>query len=177
MEIRHKLGVADARAALVSDEQYGVAVRDLVRGCVHRCLASLFIVDPTPANDGDLVVDALLHDLAGAQWRGADVRLLIGGSRENGRIRDATLLGRARAQQLGVEARLLAARDQRSDHTKVVVVDDTVLVGSHNWSAGALTGQTQDSVLIQDRNLAAYFTHRFESRWRNGLEGGFHVSR
>lgn len=165
--------LAAARAALVPDDVYRTVAASLVNGAAGHCLASLFIVDPNPLEDSDLVVDALLHDMAGAAWRGADSRLLIGGSRDNARIRDACLLARARAQELGLPARLLAATDHRSDHAKIVVADDAVLLGSHNWSPGALTDQTQDSVLIRDAALAGWFTTRFEALWAVARAEGF----
>ncbi len=165
--------VETATAALVPDQSYRDVVSGLITRAANHCLASLFIVDPDPLSDTDLVVDALLHDLAGAAWRGADARLLIGGSRGTARIRDVCLLARARAQSLGIPTRLLAATEQRSDHAKIVVADDAVLLGSHNWSPGALTGQTQDSTLIRNTALAGYFVTRFETQWLIAREEGF----
>jgi len=165
--------LAAARAALVPDDTYRTVAAALVTGAAGHCLASLFIVDPDPLEDSELVVDALLLDMAGAVWRGVDSRLLIGGSRDNARIRDACLLARARAQELGLPARLIAATDQRSDHAKIVVADDAVLLGSHNWSPGALANQTQDSVLIRDAGLAGRFATRFEALWAIARAEGF----
>ena len=170
-------GVESAQAALVSDSHYHEVVSRLIRTAAHHCLCMLFIVDPDPLEDPELRVDGLLQDLAAAAWRGVDARLLIGGSRSNGRILDATLLARARAQSLDIETRLVAGAEQRSNHAKLVVVDGRCLLGSHNWSPGALTDQTQDSVLVEDAALAAYFVSRFEAQWQTARQEGFDVPR
>ena len=162
----YPIGVHGASCALVADQHYAEIVSRLIHSAEHYCLCCLFIVDPDPLDDLELRVDRVLLDLASAVWRGVDARLLIGGSRENWRIRDATLVAHQRARQYGIDSRLMAPNtEQRSIHDKWLVVDDDVLLGSHNWSGGAFSGQVQDSVLVRNTDLAAYFVHRFEQRW------------
>ena len=162
----YPIGVSNVSCALVSDQSYADIVSGLIRSAEHYCLCCLFIVDPDPMDDFELRVDRVLLDLAGASWRGVETRLLIGGSRENWRIRDATFVAHKRAQHYGIQSRLMAPNfEQRSIHDKWLVVDQDVLLGSHNWSGGALNGQVQDSVLMRNKDLAAYFVHRFEQRW------------
>jgi phosphatidylserine/phosphatidylglycerophosphate/cardiolipin synthase-like enzyme len=48
---------------------------------------------------------------------------------------------------------------------KLVVADDHVLTGSHNWSGGAFEGQVQDSVMVTSPDLAAYLSAVFETQW------------
>ncbi len=171
------IGIVDTDCASVSDAQYKEVVHSVIRESVHYCFCMLFIVDPDPITDAALEVDSILRELAEAAWRGTDARLLIGGSRTNGRILDSTLLARKRAQQLGIPCRLSAAREQRSNHSKLVASDKYCLLGSHNWSSGALTSQLQDSVLINDEALAAYFASRFIDHWHSAKEDGFDVPR
>lgn len=168
-------GVVDVDVSLVPDATYRRVLEGVIDRATKHCLCALFIVDPDPLEDSELLVDAVLHRLAAAAWRGVDARLVIGGSRDNARIRDACLLARARAAALGVPTRLLTATEQRSDHAKIVVADKRVLLGSHNWTAGALTDQTQDSLLIDSTALAAYFATRFVKQWLAAREEGFDV--
>ena len=49
------------------------------------------------------------------------------------------------------------------------VADETVLLGSHNWSPGSFNRDTQDSVRIASAPLAEFLAIDFESRW---LEAG-----
>jgi len=170
-------GIASAGVALVSDAAYRKAAAAIIERAKFHCLAMVFIVDPDPIEDEKLSVDSLLQDLAAAAWRGVDARLIVGGSRENRDILDGCLLARSRAISLGAPARLLAATEQRSVHTKMLVTDNRVLLGSHNWSPGALGGQRQDSVLVEDSALAAFLISRFEQQWVNARAEGFDVPR
>lgn len=159
------VGVLDARARLVADDEYLPQIRALVAGARQTCLCSMFIVDLTPRVHGRPIVDSVLADLAEARWRGVDVRLLIGGSRDNTEIAETADVARARALQFGIPVRWVTSHPRRGTHAKLVIVDDFVLTGSHNWSAGAFTNQTQDSVLVASKDLALYLTAMFERSW------------
>lgn len=160
------VGVRNARVRLVPDEQYLPELRSLIAGARQTCLCSLFIVDLTPKPWGRVLVDTVLGDLAAAYWRGVDVRLLIGGSRDNIEIAETANTARARARELGIPVLWVTSRPRRGSHAKLVVVDDFVLTGSHNWSAGAFVNQTQDSVLVASKDLALYLTETFEQSWQ-----------
>jgi phosphatidylserine/phosphatidylglycerophosphate/cardiolipin synthase-like enzyme len=171
-----EITVPDARVSAVPDEQYGPVCRDLIRAARRRCLCSVFIVDTWPWRDNDLVIDALLIDLASTAWRGADVRLLIGGSRSNLQLAEVAAAARARARELGIACRwLTSVPGRRGSHVKLVIADDDVLTGSHNWSSGAFEGQTQDSVHVRSAALAAYLADTFEQQWRRTPAEAAHV--
>jgi phosphatidylserine/phosphatidylglycerophosphate/cardiolipin synthase-like enzyme len=158
-------GVLRPRVRLVSDGAYHSEVRALVAAAERSLLCSLFIVDPLPLSDSELIVDELLEDLAAARWRGVDVRLLLGGSRDNFGIAQTADLARARALQLDIPCRWLTSHKVRGSHAKFVVADDYVLTGSHNWSAGAFGDQTQDSVLVLSPDFAAHVAALFQQQW------------
>lgn len=162
------VAVAAARAALVSDTRYLATLLALAQRARTRLLCSVFIVDVTPTERGQLPVDDMLRAMADATWRGTDTRLLIGGSRNNIALAEAADAARARALELGLECRWLSGRAVRGSHTKIVVADERVLTGSHNWSPGALVGerQTQDSVLVKSPDLAMVLARRFETQWQ-----------
>ena len=158
-------GVEGVRARIVSDTQYGPALISLIRAAFHRCWCSVFIVDPSPARDHDLMVYGILTELARCRWRGADVRLLIGGSRTNFQIAEVSDTARALAGQLRLPCRWLSSQNVRSSHVKMVLADDFALTGSHNWSGGALGGQSQDSVIVESPAMVAYLCSLFEAQW------------
>lgn len=160
----------------VSDGAYASVVVELLRATRRSALCSLFIVDHALARDPMLRVDGVLVELAAARWRGVDARLLIGGSRTNHMIGRATLLAHARARELGIPCRLAAAGKAENTHAKLVVADDWVLTGSHNWAAGIFGDQTQDSVLLRGAALAASLGEYFERSWDAAPEGDYDVS-
>ena len=165
------VGVGPARVALVSDGAYHDAVLDATAAAANRLLASVFIVDVNAHHDPDTKVAQVIRALADAQWRGADVRLLIGGSRTNLAIEEACWIARAWTQAIGVDCRMLAEVEGRGSHSKYVIADDVILTGSHNWSLSAIARDVQDSVLVRSSALASCFAATFEAQWtRAGIE-------
>jgi phosphatidylserine/phosphatidylglycerophosphate/cardiolipin synthase-like enzyme len=159
------IGVRGAAAARVSDDYYLDVVAALISRAGGRCLASVFLVDIDPEKDGQLRVDGVLRSLADAKRRGTDARLLIGGSRDVFDIALTAEAARSRALHHGVPCRWLQSRPVRGSHVKLVVADDEVLLGSHNWSTGGLGVQTQDSVRIRSLALASVLAVEFERQW------------
>jgi phosphatidylserine/phosphatidylglycerophosphate/cardiolipin synthase-like enzyme len=158
------LGVLDADVALVSDGEYQTVVTGMARRARHRVWASLFMLDlATP--DPKLRVLGVLQELAAARWRGVDVRLLIGGSRDNLQMAESSATALAMAKRLELTTRWMTSRDARGTHAKFVVADDEVLLGSHNWSLSAFALSAQDSVWLRSPELAAYLSDAFVSQW------------
>jgi phosphatidylserine/phosphatidylglycerophosphate/cardiolipin synthase-like enzyme len=160
------LGVTDARVRLVVDDEFGPILGTMVRSARLAVLCSYFIVDVSPYRGPAYLVDELLGELESARWRGVDVRILLGGSRDNPDILETCMGAGLRLRERNVPFRLITARvvDQTS-HAKFTVADDTVLVGSHNVSGNSLTCETQDSVFVESASLAAYLRSEFERQW------------
>jgi phosphatidylserine/phosphatidylglycerophosphate/cardiolipin synthase-like enzyme len=158
------IGVLDAQVALVSDHSYEDVVTSMMQRARRRVWVSVFMIDlATP--DPKLRVLGAMHELAAAQWRGVDVRLLIGGSRDNLQMAECSATALAVAKQLGLTTRWLTSRKSRGSHVKFVLADDEVLLGSHNWSLSSFALSTQDSVWFQSPELSAYLCDAFAAQW------------
>lgn len=162
-----RLRVDGGSCVLLPDATYAPHLTNLVHGAGRRVLVSMFIVDPYGASPAVL---GLLDALEAAAWRGADVRVLIGGSRRTFDIASAAASGRAVLQERQVPCRWLTGTPVRGSHAKVVVVDDVAVVGSHNWSTSAFGEQTQDSVRIDSAAVAGAMAAAFEGQWRRAGE-------
>ena len=159
------LGVDQAEVVWVHDGDYHAVASAMIAHASCRVLASVFIVDADTERDTDLKVESLLYEMGCAAWRGTDARLLVGGSHQNLDIARASFTALATARLHGLDARWLTRRAQRGSHAKLLITDDSVLTGSHNWSGGAMTGQTQDSLRVQSPALAAWLAAWFERQW------------
>lgn len=155
-----------AKVALVSDRAYPKVLGKLLRRTECRLWASLFILDLDPVRDRRHAVFAMLVEMAAARWRGADVRLVVAGSRDNLAMAESAAVAVAIARQLGIATRWLGVRARRGSHAKFVIGDDEVLLGSHNWSASAFLSSTQDSLLIRSPALASYLGGLFAAQWQ-----------
>jgi phosphatidylserine/phosphatidylglycerophosphate/cardiolipin synthase-like enzyme len=153
-------------AVFVPDSAYPDQLIRLIDQARERIWCSVFIVEIDPLQDPDQKVAGILRRLAGACWRGVDVRLLIGGSRTNLQIAEVVAAAADVARQLGIPTRTFGAGDQRGSHVKLVVADDWALTGSHNWSGGAFSLHIQDSLAVQSPDLAAYLANLFLEQWR-----------
>jgi len=149
--------------SLVSDGEYAAVVAPLINAARRRVYATVFIVDPTDVNGR---VDSLVDALAEAFWRRVDVRLVIGGSREVFDIATASAGSRAVMATEGIPVRWLTATPVRGSHAKVVVADDFSVVGSHNWTTGALSGeQAQESLVVESAPIADELTAFIMQQW------------
>lgn len=166
--MRPEIDVGPAEVRLVPDASYGIELKRLIRQSSERIWCSLFIVDtsPEPGPAPPLHVFEALRDLAIARWRGIDARLLLGASTSNRDIAEISLAAMTVARRLGIPTRGLGSIGLRGSHAKLVVADDWVLTGSHNWSSGAFADQIQDSVAVRSEHLAAYMANVFLEQWR-----------
>ena len=160
----------DSQALMVPDGDYYQRALGLITGSRRICIASIFIIDHNLAGGREALVDALLVEMASAAWRGVDVRLLVGGSKSNVRIWRSAMVALRRAQELGVDARIANLREGSSSHAKVLLADDAVLLGSHNWSASMFGGQVQDSIQVRGQALASRLEHYLLAQWTSAGE-------
>jgi phosphatidylserine/phosphatidylglycerophosphate/cardiolipin synthase-like enzyme len=162
------IGVLGGQAGLVPDNRYAEVARWLCQHAQQRIYASVFIVDVSSSGhqaSARAVLD-LLQDMRDAVRRGVDVRLAVGGSRNNPDIADSAEGGVVHARRLGIPSKMLSLYSDQSSHKKLLVVDDRVLIGSHNWSEGAFSDQTQDSVLVENAALASWLADELAAEWR-----------
>jgi len=155
-------------AVPLANEALPAFVRTAVRSATQRVWAAVFLVDARTATDTRQAVRRLLEDLGYARWKGVDVRLLVGSSA----LPDVTLANRTSAAYLrdfAVEVREHGRGSQRSLRGRYVVLDDdTVVIGSHDWTPRALRDDEEDSLVIRSRDLCAQLALEHAQRWEEG---------
>lgn len=158
---------------LIPDRDYLSFVGRLFAAAERRCLVSVFLVS-APWRDRDLVMETLLVELAEASARGVDARLLVGGAESNTMMVQLAEAARRRASELAVPCRSIRSIPRVAGHSKVVISDDNVLVGSHRWSeSGAGVGDEHtDSVYVTSGSLARTLDKRFRQQWLSASEPG-----
>jgi phosphatidylserine/phosphatidylglycerophosphate/cardiolipin synthase-like enzyme len=171
------VGVNNSKASLVAGDQYQQIIQSLCMRANRRIYVSMFLIELIPMDaDSDAssqtphTILELMETLKDACLRGIDVRVLIGGAENNAYLQDEAEAALTHCQRIKIPCRLVSLHSNKSCHKKVVVVDDMVVTGSHNWSHGAFTGQIQHSVFIEDPRLASYFASGIAKQWRT-LEG------
>ncbi|NCA83113.1 MAG: hypothetical protein EOM72_10280 [Opitutae bacterium] len=153
-----------ASARYLADGEYLPVLLVLVRNAHQSVLASMYVMGDPQKDQPNL--DQLTAALTQAAQRGVYVHLLL-----HMPLPETVTMNqihqdwaeKLRAQGVDVRLHIPAI----SLHEKVVVVDlAKVLIGSHNWSEGALSGQKvlESGVLLvlprQDRRLADHILNR-----------------
>lgn len=131
---------------------YPRAAERLIAGAKHRVWVMQYVIRP----DDDGVVQGLLQALADAHQRGIEVRVgldkgLLYGSKERDPKNDVA------AEWLTKNGITVVWDEQdRTSHAKILLVDDRVaIIGSHNWTRAALTGNREISLLLTDPDQLA----------------------
>ena len=153
-----------ASARYLANDEYIAVLLDLIQNAHQSVLASMYVMGDPQKDQPNLnkLTDALMQ----AVQRGVYVHLLL-----HMPVPETVTMNRIHlnwAEKLraqGVDVRLHTPAV--SLHEKVVVVDlAKILIGSHNWSEGALSGQKviESGVLLvlpqQDRRLANHILNR-----------------
>lgn len=163
-------------AGRLEDDQYYENAIKIIQTSIHICLASIFIIDHGFELSLKKKIDSLIYEMSCANWRGVNTKLIIGGSRTNDSILIPSLAAKARAQELGVDVKIASSIKDQNSHVKLLIADDKIITGSHNWS-GALSGnQTQDSVLVESQLLANKMINYFEYQWESIPKNYYDVS-
>ena len=98
------------------------------------------------------------------QSEGVDVAVLLDGS-EQTRSHNKPVHDYLRG--LGVERVMLS---ETPLHTKLLVIDDFVVTGSHNLTSASLAGRLELTLTLKHRRLADALNHFFENTWRQQLK-------
>ncbi len=101
--------------------------------------------------------------------RGVRVRLLLDQSKWYGQLTDLSYENKQTGEFLANHGIFVKFDSEtKTTHDKLVIVDnETVLLGSHNWGSSALTKNNEASVMIQDEEISAYYLNYFEYLWQN----------
>ncbi|MEM4514412.1 MAG: phospholipase D-like domain-containing protein [Ignisphaera sp.] len=146
---------------LIDDDYYYTLLNIL-----SKANKSIYIImyamkyDPNELNDP---VNMLLYRVVNAYKRGLDVKVLL----------DDVTYTSYRETINYLKSEEVPIRLDRSNsittHAKVVVVDDQyVFVGSHNWTESALKYNHEVTVLIKSDALAQQIKNYFEKLWNEG---------
>jgi competence ComEA-like helix-hairpin-helix protein len=150
-------------AGVLQGSQYYKALPDLAGEAQSSIVVCMFHIsypsEKHPTRD-------LLDALVAAHTRGVAVRVLMDRDRVGDPYQSTIINTPAKTflQKRGVPCRF--DREDRLLHSKYVVLDaSTVVIGSHNWSAGSFFHFDDLSVVIYSAAFAAVLTERFDILW------------
>lgn len=147
---------ATPEVSRVFDHDYGPAALSIIGDAQD----TLYVIEYVIYDDG--VVADLLDAMEEAHARGVEVRVLADEESASTAAAIDTLVA------AGVDAKLDSAGT--TTHNKLILADDQVLVGSHNFSDNAMTENHEASLLIEDATVAEYYERYFQSLWQDSSD-------
>ncbi|MBA2479857.1 MAG: hypothetical protein H0V44_04275 [Planctomycetes bacterium] len=146
-------------------ERYEARVAALIDGAQRSIELTMYQANLPDNADDRHPVRKMLDRLVARSKAGIAVKVVLdAGTPEDGAKWPSALAGEYLASK-GVNVRW--DEDDRTTHTKSMVVDGRwCLIGSTNWSYSALRKNREQSVLLEDPDLAKRMVGSFESLWR-----------
>jgi len=142
------------------DKEYYQSVKDDLGNASETILVAMYsmIYDPGDLDDW---ANNLIEELVSAKDRGVNVTVIIENRTYFGYMNE-NLEAYQYLSGNGVTVQFDNEND--TDHMKLVVIDDNIVyVGSHNWSESGLYYNHETSVKIVSEDIARIFTAYFET--------------
>ncbi len=146
---------------LTSPDNYFDSILPLLQGAQRR----IWLQQQYIQGGGGPGVPQLLEAVANRKAAGVDVRIIISSrfpaawQQSKNTIKDAGLLADLRAINLDFFTHC---------HNKGVIVDDSVVVSSTNWSENSLRRAREAGILIHSDAVTGFFSNVFEDDWNTG---------
>jgi phosphatidylserine/phosphatidylglycerophosphate/cardiolipin synthase-like enzyme len=153
------------RVIAMNECDYAAVLKHFVRKAIRRIWICQFQINLYPQEDETLAVRELVRDFAGAAKRSIDVRILIDRAQGNWRIHARNAQAQSFIPHLGIPCRYYSG-GKRSLHAKYVVIDDVIsIVGSQNFSHGALCTHRETGVAILSCPMNTHLRQHFLFVW------------
>jgi phosphatidylserine/phosphatidylglycerophosphate/cardiolipin synthase-like enzyme len=165
LDIKHSaVSDADAVAGLLFDEDYFTLTSELLKSATKSIRIIMFYMRYDSRGKTSLS-DLLVEEVLAAKSRGVDVQVILDRDREGDVFRSRMINSNAFKALSEAGAVVIFDESDRATHTKLVVVDDQhVILGSHNWTEGSLKTYNDTSVYISSKALAKSYIYNFEER-------------
>lgn len=155
-------GFSRASLKTLTDGEYFTELKSLLARANSSVYVVMYVIKYDPNQPGD-PVNQLLKALTELKKRGVDVRVVVDDETYKSYPQTINYL-----KNNGVPVRLDESL-ATTTHAKLIIIDnETVIIGSHNWTESALTRNHETSIMIQDKETATKLTNYFMRIWNNG---------
>jgi len=147
------------------DRHYYYFLRNAIESAKYRIWGSIFLVNVTREHDYHLEVRDIIKLLSYKRSLGINVRVIIGHSKTTPAIREADEIARRYMHSRGILVRRYKGT-KTSTHSKYVIIDDDLVVlGSHNWTMNAFSKSKEDSIAIYSKEINRELDRQFLATW------------
>ncbi|MCK4330815.1 hypothetical protein KAX02_13340 [candidate division WOR-3 bacterium] len=149
----------------IIDRQYFDTVNGMMRKATKRIFVMVYGFKLTWSEEskGDMLADEIVK----AKKRGVKTKVLLEKSGFNewlNRMNSETI---EYFKENDVEARF--DNENIITHSKVVIIDDVVILGATNWSYSGLEKWHNTDILIKEKGIVEFFLNYFEEKFSKGI--------
>jgi len=148
----------------IIDRQYFDIVNERMQKATNRIFVMVygFKLTSQGMSKGDILADEIIK----AKNRGVQTKVLLEKSSFNKQLNNMNAMTIEYFKARGVEARF----DSKDiiTHSKVVIIDDAVILGATNWSYSGLDKWHNTDIMIKEKSIVEYFVNYFEEKFSNG---------
>lgn len=157
---------SNPEAAVYGDGGYKDLLIPMLEGAKQRIWLTTYTLSVDPGQpDGE--VNQLVARLDKAVKRGVDVRVLLDLSGDWAKTNnEVNAQGRKVLESLGIAVR--QEDPQVQTHAKFIVIDDSVVVGTNNWSYGGLEKYHETGVRTNVKSAVEALAAYHEGIWKSG---------
>ena len=146
------MGLPAEDIRVVTNDQYYRVARELIQGAKQSVRVMMFDM-AYYAKHADAPTNVLIRELIGAKKRGVKVEVIL----EVREGEDRVTKGNRRTGKILSEGGVEVVYDSllKTTHAKLMIVDEqSILLGSTNWTYNALSTNNEASVLIRSKEVA-----------------------
>jgi phosphatidylserine/phosphatidylglycerophosphate/cardiolipin synthase-like enzyme len=148
----------------IIDRQYFDIVNRMMRKATKRIFVMVYGFKLTWS--GDSKGDILAEKIVNAKKRGVETKVLLEKSDFNERLNNMNNETIEYFKESGIASRF--DDEDIITHSKVVIIDDAVIMGATNWSYSGLELWHNTDILIREKGIVEYFVDYFEEKFGNG---------
>ena len=147
------------------DRQYFDVVKELMSKSTQRIFVMVYGFKLSEA--GDTKGDVLANEMIKAKRRKVETKVLLEKSNFSNQLNKMNSETIKYFKENGVDARF----DSKNiiTHSKVVIIDDAVILGATNWSYTGLEKWHNTDILIRKREIVDFFVNYFEEKFDSNL--------
>jgi len=151
-EYSRSLTCPEDRIEVLNDEKYYYYVLNRIKYAKKEIDVIMFSIYLNPK------ISELIDELVNARKRGVMVRVIL--EEEVG----SNILAQSKLSSQHI---MVKFHDSKKTHNKLIILDDTVIVGSHNWTDKALFENKESGIAISNESVLKEEKEYFESLWRS----------
>ncbi len=148
----------DNSQSLVVDDDYSTNAKDMIDNAIDYIFVLQYLTIYYPTHP-EYPVSQLYQALINAHNRGVEVKILLDNTPSENADTKIYL------ENSGLNVKI--DDDTLKLHSKLVIADDMVLLGSTNWGHKSTTGNHEANLRINSTPLGKYFKAYFEELWSN----------